>query len=139
MSQQPLTLTILPRSHGPQINNIPVPPAMINNIPQINYNPIQPIIINHAHIQPTITNKISDLPLEDLREKERKRLEADKVRCARYRQKVADYKKIGTLKTEKEKFTALAILCYPELKNMNSIELDQKVSHFIASLRSPSY
>ena len=91
---------------------------------------------NHVPIVATQIDRIQQMSDNDLREKEIRRLEAERLRSAKYRQKTASYQKIGTLKTEKEKILALVLLCYPELGNMESWRLDQKISDFIVSLHT---
>lgn len=129
---KPITLTILPQAlvqssiMNSSVTVVKTAPTM--QIPNFNHVPITPTI--------THNNLIKTPNGMTLEEKERRRLERDRERCARYRQKVSDYKRLGTLKTEKEKITSLVILCYPELKNMSPSELDQKVSQFISSLNN---
>ncbi len=96
----------------------------------------QPLKFNHVPIIATPIDRIQQMSNDDLREKEIRRLESERLRSAKYRQKTASYQKIGTLKTEKEKILAVVLLCYPELNNMESWRLDQKISDFIISLHN---
>lgn len=127
LPNKPITLTILPintqNSHSPPTINQQVIPSTQVHIPNF----------NHIPIIPATNQRVPELSLE---EKARRRLENDRLRAARYRQKTSDYQKLGTLDTEKEKITSLVLLCYPELRNMNPQELETKVCQFISSLHN---
>lgn len=122
---KPLKLTLIPPA--PVTQPVPQPMPNFAYIP----NNIQPIVA-----MPQPIDRVGQMTEEDLREKERRRLEGNKIRSARYVQKTSEYKKLGTMKTEKEKITALTLLCYPELRNMDPSILDSKVSQYIASLQN---
>lgn len=112
MTTKPLRLTIIPSDQ--------VPTSIVVN------NDFQYIPITQVIVQPNV-----------LEEKERTRLEKQRARNARYNNKVAAYKKIATLPTEKDKVKALLLLCYPKLSKidqMSSQELDLRLDTFITSL-----
>lgn len=123
----PLTMTILPSQPQQRV---------VQQIPNFNHVPIQPIIIANTSTQPTTILPLpkgipSNLTAE---EREARRYAQQKERNSRYEEKTREYKKVGTLKTEKEKIIRVLLLCYPSLEEMDPVELDNKVSSFIGSL-----
>lgn len=147
----PITLTILPKQNSDNIktsstgifnplNSTPVltfgsanpSRVVINNettvqtanIPQFNHVPIQPIIVDKKY----------KLENNDHIERERRKIESDRLRSARYNERVKEYKKLGSLPTEKEKIIKLLLLCYPSLNELSRAELDRRVTAFIQSL-----
>lgn len=129
---RPITLTILPsqqtipvQSYTPpkQSSFIAVPKQ--SNIPDFGHVPITPVIIPNNS-----TTVFSE-------EKERIRLEQQRKRTAKYNEKVKAYKKIALMDSSQEKVKALLLLCYPELSQMSSYELDMRVIRMLQSLSQP--
>jgi len=87
-------------------------------------------IPNFNHVGIVLEKK----PRISLDEKETKRLAYQKQCSAKYSNKVKEYKKIGSLFTEKDKIKRLLILCYPELSNFDQNNLDHRIANFITSL-----
>ena len=131
-STKPLNLSIFP------LNKIPSVPKNTETkiVPTYQYTPIIPTPIVPIHSFPIreISPEQAITTLAALQEKEAKKAEQQRLSNARYRDKVRDYKNLGTLRTEKEKIIGMVLLCYPQLKDMNSIKLDAKVTQFIQSL-----
>lgn len=116
-----------------QNNNIP------QNSNQHNINTVKFHQFNHSPIVPTLVGKpkeVSTIPSVELSldDKELIRLQRHRENNARYNEKIKDYKKLGTLKTEKEKIISLLLLCYPSLHAMPSYELDRIITELIQRL-----
>jgi hypothetical protein len=130
--------------------NLSINPAIpaFNNIPtNIVSNPVIPIHavatqtplpdFNHVPIYPTIAHapkRVTQLTALTAEEREARRAAQQRERSARYQEKIKEYKKIGTLKTEKEKIIRVLLLCYPSLEEMDPVELDNKINQFMRSL-----
>jgi hypothetical protein len=115
---KPITLTILPQSQILPMNPVPIP----------NFN--------HVPIVPTFIPKSPVRNIEDLQEKEIRRLEGQRQRNHRYYEKAKNYTKIGTLSSEKDKLLALLLLCYPSLQNSDKYELERMVIEFLTAVVS---
>lgn len=123
---KPITLNIIPR----QISNnrtVSIDTQITQNYPQFNHVPIAPV--------PRITR--TNNSIEDLQERERIRLEKQRLSKSKYNNKVKNYTKIGSLDREEDKIKALLLLCYPSLNNMGNHELDLRISQFVKSLGLP--
>ncbi|CAH6419379.1 Hypothetical protein HVR_LOCUS584 [uncultured virus] len=159
MAQQPvvkpITLTILPiHNQQPIPNTIYQTPGPISStnityqipghvsstktpyqgqipIPNFNHVPIIPTIVAP---EPTHRGAMKQLTAE---EREARRAAQQRERNAKYQEKIREYKKIGVLKSEKEKIIRVLQLCYPFLEEMDSFELDTKVNAFIQTLHPP--
>ena len=90
------------------------------HIPSFNHVPITP----HAAAS-----------LEEIQRKERERLDKQRERNTKYRNRVKEYTKLGSLPTDKEKIISLLLLCYPHLEDANRAELENVVNNLIESLR----
>ena len=132
---KPITLTILPINGGKhpsptEINNQSVitqtTPMNQVNIPNFNHTLVTPIVVHEQ--RPKIV--VKQLTAE---EREIRRAAQQKERTVRYNEKIKEYKKIGLLKTEKEKIIKVLQLCYPSLEEIDPIELETKLNLFIQS------
>jgi hypothetical protein len=119
--RQYLTLTILPQQNAVKQNNLSS--VSLDN-QTFNYNPIVP----------HLANPLSLSSKDDLAERERKRKESERIRSSNYRQRTNEYKKLGSLKSEKDRVIGVLLLCYPHLQSLESWKIDQIVTDFIASL-----
>lgn len=139
---KPITLTILPTNTSAPVgnNHINLVSLSTTEIPYTNH--IQP---KGQRVSPPLPNfnYTHDTPIIVPRPKmaqstpeEREALRAQKLRESsyNYQVRVREYKKLGSLRTEKEKITKLLLLCYPSLEAMPSYELDRLVTEFIQRL-----
>lgn len=115
-------------SHGVSTHNVVKPITLtiirdqtnVKEIPSFNHNPVVPTISPQFKID----------------ERESQRLIKKREVDAKYRSRVKDYTKLGTMDTDQEKMYALLLLCRPELSNTNKLLLETKISDFLYSLNN---
>lgn len=112
---KPLILTIIPQQKSVSQNNS-------SNLPTFNHIPVVPNISEN-----------SSNP-EQIWEREKKRLEIQRQSSQRHYEKVKQYNKLAAIDGEKEKIMALLLICYPDLKTCNKLQLDQRLSSFLDSV-----
>lgn len=108
----PLTLTIIP-------TNISKPPVL--PIPNFQYAPLIPEI------------QQVKAPLKDgaLEEKEQRRLRKQRERNQRYQDKIRMYNKLAALRSDKDKFYELLLLCQPSLIYRDKSVIEEKITAFL--------
>lgn len=150
---KPTTLKILSPSVASIAVQVPIDTYIENNFCEQKKSPIDnkssyitysrntlsgpgnsPLIPSFNHIPVTPSCVPPNMSLED---KEKSRLEKQRLRTAKYNQKIKAYKKIALLDSNLEKIKGILLICYPELSKMNAIELNLRVERIIQSLNQP--
>ena len=101
----------------------PVKPMTLEILPTFNYTHDAPIIAPRSKMTQSTPEEREAMRAQKLRES-----------SYNYQVRVREYKKLGSLRTDKEKIIKLLLLCYPSLEGMPSYQLDQLVTEFIQRL-----
>ncbi|CAH6419203.1 Hypothetical protein HVR_LOCUS401 [uncultured virus] len=118
MDRTKFDLKALSDQRAPQINNY---------IPTFNYAPMAPVLLQTEAPIIRMTQTTAE-------EREAIRAQKQREHSYNYQVKVREYKKLGSLRTDKEKIIKLLLICYPSLETMPSYELDRLVTEFIQRL-----
>ena len=121
----PLTLSIMPTTHN---HSQPLQFSNHNLTQNIKVNNNQHIpTFNHVPMQPVIVAPVRS----GIDKKERIRLQKKCESTKRYNERTKEYKKIANLYSEKEKITAVVLLCYPHI---DPVVAQSHVDRFVDSL-----
>ena len=116
----PLTLSIIPTT----TSQVPAP-QVTTLVPNFDYGGYP----NNS--EKSVSNFVGGKHIDEL---EQRRLQRGREKSARYETKVKEYKKLGTLDSEKEKIKGLLLICRPHLKTMNPADLDLIIDQIVRLL-----
>lgn len=139
---KPIILNILPVNNTSPSNSVHSPNSVINDNLKVNNranrNTVTIPQFNHSPIVPTLVDTGGSIASSAITrvDKELERLQRQRQSSSKYYNRVKEYKRIGSLNTEKEKVIALLLLCYPQFSALESYELDQLVTNFIRDLEN---